>query len=81
MTRARRVRWIAIAAVAMTAVGTLAMGAQAYANRDNSRCAQQPQTTTAAQHESWRTGALRAMGCRAWRHVHHPRRTFVRLGR
>ena len=84
MTRVRRARWIAIAAVAATAVGTLVVGAQAYADRDGSRCARPPQATTVVkhdQHESWRSGALRAMGCRAWRHVHHPRRSFVRLGR
>jgi hypothetical protein len=87
MTRVRRVRWIAIAVVAMTAIGTLVVGAQAYADRDDSRCVRSPQATIIAQHgqpaqhESWRTGALRAMGCRAWRHMHHPRRSFVRLGR
>jgi len=84
MTRVRRVRWIAIAVVAATAIGTLVVGAQAYADRDDSRCARSPQATTVAQHdqrESWRTGALRAMGCRAYRHMHHPRRSFVRLGR
>jgi len=80
MTRVRRVRWIAIAVVAVTAIGTLVVGAQAYADRDESRCARPAQATTVAQHESWKTGALRAMGCRAWRHMHHPRRSFVRLG-
>jgi hypothetical protein len=83
MTRVRRVRWFAIAAVAATVAGTLVVGAQAYANRDESRCAQPSQATTVAQHESWRSGAFRAMGCRAWRHMHnrhHPGRTFVRLG-
>ena len=84
MTRVRRARWIAIAAVAATAIGTLVVGAQAVANGDGSRCAPPPSATTVARHESWRTGALRAMGCRAWRHMHHrhhPGRTFVRLGR
>ena len=80
MTRVRRVRWIAIAVVAVTAIGTLVVGAQAFADRDQSRCVRPSQVTTVAQHESWRTGALRMMGCRAWHHMHHPRRSLVRLG-
>ena len=90
MTRVRRASWIAIAAVAATAVGTLVMGAQAYANQDESRCAPPAVATTVARHGSaqsaagphgsWRAGAFRAMGCRAWRHMHQSHRTFVRLG-
>jgi hypothetical protein len=81
MTRVRRVGWFAIAAVTATAVATLVVGAQAYAHRDSPQCVQSAPAATGAQHESWRTGALRVMGCRAWHHMHHPRRTFVRLGR
>jgi hypothetical protein len=81
MTRVRRVRWIAIAVVAATAIGTFLVGARAYAGQDSSRCTQPPPAATVAQHESWRTGALRAMGCHAWHRMHHPRRTFIRLGR
>jgi hypothetical protein len=78
MTRVqRRVRWMAIAAISATAVGTLAAGAQAYADRDTSRCAQQAFSVTGTQAQSWRSGALRAMGCRAWRHLHR-QRTLVR---
>jgi hypothetical protein len=78
MTRVqRRVRWMAIAAISATAVGTLAVGAQAFADQDTSRCAQQASSATEHQGQSWRSGALRAMGCRAWRHLHR-QRTFVR---
>src|SRR2546430_14645179 len=90
MTRVRRASWIAIAAVAATAVGTLVMGAQAYANQDESRCAPPAVVTTVARHGSaqsaagphgsWRAGALPAIGCRAWRPMHQSHPTFVPPG-
>jgi hypothetical protein len=73
--------WIAIAVAAAALVATLFVGAQAFADRDSSRCAQPQPVATAHHGESWRTGALRVVGCRAWRHMHHPRRSFIRLGR
>jgi len=87
--RVRRVRWIAIGTAIFTVVATLALGASAFASQDTSRCAppvaggQPPGAsvhTTAAHDSSWRTGAFKAVGCRAWRHMHHNRRTLTRTG-
>jgi len=88
--RVRRVRWIAIGTAIFTVVATLALGASAFASQDTSRCAPpvavagQPAGaavhTAAAHDSSWRTGAFKAVGCRAWRHMHHNRRTLTRTG-
>ncbi|OLB82411.1 MAG: hypothetical protein AUI14_00720 [Actinobacteria bacterium 13_2_20CM_2_71_6] len=81
MTRIRRTRWIVILALSVTAIATLAIGAQAFADRSDSQCAPHPTSASVhTDHRSWRTGALRSVGCRALRHMHH-HRSFARTGR
>ena len=82
MTRVRRVRWIVGAALVATAVTTLSVGARAMAQEgDSTRCAA-PQAAGPVRHDpSWRSGALRAMGCHAWHRVHTNHRTLVRVSR
>ena len=72
MTRIRRVSWIAVTAVVVTATATFAMRADAVAARGDAQC--QPRVTTSVAESpghSWRTGGFKAAGCRAWRHMHH----------
>jgi hypothetical protein len=71
MTQIRRVRWIAMAAVMITAAATFSIGAQAFAVRSEAQC--QPRPAAAQGNHSWRTGGIRSAGCRAWRHLHHHR--------
>jgi hypothetical protein len=73
MTRIRRVRWIATAAVTITAAATFSIGAQAFATRSEAQCQPHAATSTAQGDHSWRTGGIRTAGCRAWRHLHHHR--------
>ncbi len=84
MTRVRRVRWIVGVGLVATAVTTLAVGARAMAEEGGStaRCVA-PQSVSGPVHRdaSWRTGALRAMGCHAWHRVHTTHRTLVRVSR
>ncbi len=68
MTRFRRFRWIAIVAIVATVLGGLAVGAEAWADRGTARCT--ASTTADNATESWRAGAFRVAGCRAWRRMH-----------
>jgi hypothetical protein len=76
MSRIRRVRWIVLTTVLAIVVTTLAVGANAYADQNGgSRCA--PHAAGAsARPSSWRVVAFRAVGCRAWRHMHHHRSLY-----
>ena len=78
--RVRRLRWIAIGATIFTVLATLAIGANAFASQDSARCARPPVGTVAAHNSSWRTGAFKAFGCGAWRHMHHGRHAVWRTG-
>jgi hypothetical protein len=85
MARFRRVRWIAVTVAVAALVGGLAAGAEAWADRGAGRCAaaQQAAERQAAERQvdranpvsqadqSWRAGAFKAAGCRAWRRMHH----------
>lgn len=68
MTRFRRVRWIAITAVAATVAGALLVNAEGWADRGAASCS--ATANVRVDGTSWRTGAFRAAGCRAWRHMH-----------
>jgi len=71
MTRIRRVSWIAITAVAGAAMATFAVSADAFAARGDAQCQPSAASSTVRGDHSWRTGGFRAVGCRAWRHMHH----------
>jgi len=79
MARFRRIRWIAITAVAVTAMAIFAIGANAFADRGQSPCQPATHVSQAQDGHSWRTGGFRSAGCRAWRHL-HPHRLFARTG-
>jgi hypothetical protein len=79
----RRLRWIAIGAAIFTALATLAIGADAFASQDTSRCARPPAVRVhqvAAHNSSWRAGAFKAFGCGAWRRMHHGKHSLWRTG-
>jgi hypothetical protein len=63
--------WLAVGAVICAVLATLVIGANAFASQGNARCAPPPARTHSA-NSSWRTGAFKAVGCHAWRHMHHP---------
>lgn len=81
--RVPRMRWIAIVAAIVTLFVTLAVGADAFASQGAARCARPPGAGThqvAAHSASWRTGAFKAFGCGALRHMHHNRHVLSRTG-
>ncbi len=69
MARFRRVRWIAVFVLAVTAALTFAVGAEAYADQGHPACQPVVHQAQAADSHSWRTNGFRAAGCRAWRHM------------
>ncbi|TML22465.1 MAG: hypothetical protein E6G35_15615 [Actinobacteria bacterium] len=69
----RRIRWIAITAVAVTATAIFAIGADAFADRGHSPCQPVGHASQVQADHSWRTGGFRSAGCRAWRHLHQHR--------
>ena len=71
MARLRRMRWIAITVLVVSAVLTFAVGAEAFADRGHSACQPAVHSAQASDGHSWRTGGFRAAGCKAWRHIHH----------
>ena len=78
MARFRRLRWIAVMVLAITAAVTVAVGAEAFADqtfaaRGNGPCQPPAAVAQASGNHSWRTGGFRSAGCRAWRHLHRPR--------
>jgi hypothetical protein len=84
--RIRPTRWIAIVAAIFTLLATLAIGADAFASHGATRCSRPPIAGTStgvhqvAVHSSWRTGAFKAVGCGAWRRMHHNRHVLSRTG-
>jgi hypothetical protein len=79
MTRFRRLRWIAITAAAATVAGAVAIGAEAFADRGVAQCST-PASAAATHGRSWRTAGFRAVGCHAWRHMHHSHVRSARSG-
>jgi len=80
MTGIRRASWIATVAVAATAVGAFAVGARAFAHQGGERCTPPPVPVGQVHADnSWRTGAIRVMGCHAWHRIHDKRHTLVRV--
>jgi hypothetical protein len=75
MSRIRRIRWIALTAVLAAVVATLAVGASAYADQSEARCAPHAAGASAGP-SSWRIVAFRAIGCRTWRHMYHHRSLY-----
>jgi hypothetical protein len=73
MVRIRRVRWITVTAVIVTAMATFMLGAQAFAARGEEQCQPRSAASTGQGDRSWRADGLRTAGCRAWRHIHHHR--------
>jgi hypothetical protein len=70
MTRLRRWRWIAITVAAATVASVLLIGVDGWADRGAAQCSTRAGIEPGGQHDSWRTGAFRAAGCRAWRRMH-----------
>jgi hypothetical protein len=68
MTRYRRWRWIAITIAVGVLLGTVSVTAEAWADRRAHRCA--ATLRFPAEGNSWRTNALAAASCQAWRHMH-----------
>jgi hypothetical protein len=75
MARYRRWRWIAIVLPAVVVLGTLLVTAEAWADRGAARCASS--APFAAQGDSWRTGALAAASCHAWRQMRRHEHGFL----
>jgi hypothetical protein len=71
MARFRRVRWIAVIVLAVTATLTFVVGARAFADRGQVACQPVAHAAQVADSHSWRTNGFRAAGCRAWRHMRH----------
>jgi hypothetical protein len=70
MARFRRVRWIAITVLTVTAAATFAVGAEAYGDQGHDPCKPVAHSAQANGDHSWRTGGFRSAGCKAWRHLH-----------
>jgi hypothetical protein len=75
MARYRRWRWIAISLVVGALIGTVTLTAEAWADRGAHRCATSQRF--AAEGNSWRTGALAAASCQAWRRMHRRQHRFL----
>jgi hypothetical protein len=75
MARYRRWRWIAITLAVVALVGTVGVTVEAWADRGAARCATSPRF--AAEGNSWRTGALAAASCQAWRRMHRRQHRFL----
>ena len=75
MARYRRWRWIAISLVVGALLGTVTLTAEAWADRGAHRCATSQRFT--AEGNSWRTGALAAASCQAWRRMHRRQHRFL----
>jgi hypothetical protein len=74
MARHRRWRWIATSIAIGILAGSVLSAASGWADRGAHRCAGSPQF--AAEGTSWRTSALAAASCQAWRHMHRHQRRF-----
>lgn len=76
----RRWRWLVAALVVGVLAGTLVVTAEAWADHGARRCAAAQRFP--AEGNSWRTGALAAASCQAWRRIHrHQHRLLTRLDR
>jgi hypothetical protein len=76
VTRVRRMGWLAIAAAVCAVIATLVIGANAFASQSGARCGP-PTAGSHSVNSSWRAGAFKAVGCHAWRHMHHPARRVI----